>query len=183
MVIFNTLFNQNKNYDIKIIITSNIANHIAIAISEKSATINFFFCVFIKIMHAKWELFIFWCELLVVVLSSSRCSTLPHSHLCSWRTYCGVRWPLLSTQPNQRPCQSNPGPRRSTWSSWLRGPRHSETLCRADGLYGWSTTSKMEAHCYCGQPQRWDNIGPLVWYFFFSPFSSCIVILSYSLHN
>lgn len=98
---------------------------------------------------------------LVVVSPSLRCSTLPHCYLSSWRRYCGIRRSILPTQPNQRHFQSNPGPRQSTRSSRLRGPRRGETLCGADGLYGWFTTAKMEAHCYCDQSQRWDKIGSL----------------------
>lgn len=112
----------------------------------------------------------------VVVLPSSRCSTLPHCYLFSWRRYCGIRWSLLSTQPNRGPFQSNPGPQWSTWSSRLGGPRLSETLCRAYGLYRWSTTGKMEAHRFCGQSQRWAKIGSLMWFLFLTHWFSSFVI-------
>lgn len=94
---------------------------------------------------------------MVIVLLIPRCATLPLSNLCSWRRDCGIRRSLLSTQPSQRPFQSDPWPCWSTRTWWLRG--NSKASCRADRVYRWSTAAEVEAHCFNNQSPRWEKKG------------------------
>lgn len=101
--------------------------------------------------------FYFQSEHRCILFPSPRCAGVPQCNIPPWRRCSGVWRSLLSTQPNQKPSQSDLWTLWSTGASWPWRPRHSEALCNADGLYWWPTTAEVETHSNCGQSWRWEG--------------------------